>query len=209
MLIILRILFGAAFLYALKNAQAQEASAPGVVDVMSAAYLAMCVGLAILNGIVWAPFFGAKLSEPIAGVYTKGSYAERRNLMMRLIHWLDLHGHRRLTLAACFLEGIHHPDWPTAFLIGLKNARQGSRLERVFALEVFKFDNAQNCLEAFRILQEHGINPGRHRSPHVNLVLFCTERQARPEPAILPVPAGAPPPPLKRNPRIRLFEPTH
>jgi len=161
--------------------------------------------LAIANAVVWAPYFGDALSEPLTGVMVRSTYVERKNYLLRLIHWLENRGHRRSTLFFCFLEGVHHPMRPTAFVIGLKNARPGSWLEKVYALELFKFDNAQHCMMAYQALRRRGIDPRPHHNPEVNMVLLTVDREVRPAPEPIPVPAAAPPPPPKRDRRIRLF----
>jgi hypothetical protein len=206
MLIALRILLGAALLYEMVEG---AKTAPGVVreagDLTGAFYLAVCVGLAILNAVVWAPFLGAKVSGPLTGVITESTYVERINWVLRLIRWLENRGWRRLVLGLCFLEGVRHPAAPTAFVTGLKHARPESWLEKVFAREVFRFNNTQNCVQAYLALKRHGIDPRPHPSQEVNIVLLSMERPPRPEAGIIAVPAASNTPALKRNPRIRLF----
>ncbi len=205
MLIVLRILFGAAFLYLLAtgwDAGPTSAQKGDLTNALNVAFL-LVVGLA--NAVVWAPYLGAKISGPITGVLTDGTFVERRNYLLRLIYWLQYHGHRRLTVFFCFLEGIHNPDRPAAFCLGLKNARPGSWLEKVYAREVFKFDNAQNCVQAYAALKSRGIDPGRHHNPEINIVLLSLERSVKPEPSKIVVPQAPPPPPLRRNAQIRLF----
>jgi len=124
---------------------------------------------------------------------------------MRRVRWVEARGWRRLTVCLCFLEGVHHPDQPAAFLMGLHNARPGSWLERVFAWEVFRFDNAQHCLEALRVLRRHGVNPRLHRNPEIARALLALDREIRPESGMLPLPSAENPASLKRNPGIRLF----
>src|SRR5215510_6277814 len=121
-LIALRILFGGALAYtvheAWKNGQANLERG----DILNAYYVAVSVGFAILNAIVWAPYVGAKLSEPIVSTITKSTYVERYNYLQRLIRWLDSRKFRAWTRWLCFVEGIHHPSQPTHFVIGLNNA---------------------------------------------------------------------------------------
>jgi hypothetical protein len=87
----------------------------------------------------------------------------------------------------------------------LKNARPGSWLEKVYALELFKFDNAQHCMMAYQALRRRGIDPGPHHNPEVTMVLLTLDREVRPAPEPIPVPPAAPAPPPKRDRRIRLF----
>jgi hypothetical protein len=205
-LIALRILFGAALGYGLSKVWQNAQTAPATGDLANAFYLAVCVILAVANAVVWAPFFGDVVSGPLTGVITRSTYVGRKNLLLRFIHWLENRGFRRLALCFCFLEGVHHPHRPAAFVIGLTNARPGSWLEKVYAWEVFKFDNARHCMEAYEALRWHGIDPRPHRNPEVNMVLISLEREVRPPAETIIVPPAPPPPPLKRDRRISLFE---
>ena len=96
-LIALRIVFGAALAYAFSNVWQNEQSAPQTGDLANAFYLAVCVILAIANAVVWAPYFGDRVSGPLTGMMTRGTYADRKHLLLRLIHWLERHRLRRLT----------------------------------------------------------------------------------------------------------------
>jgi len=205
-LIALRIVFGAALAYAFSNVWQNEQSAPQTGDLANAFYLAVCVILAIANAVVWAPYFGDRVSGPLTGMMTRGTYADRKNLLLRLIHWIERHRLRRLTRWFCFLEGVHHPDRPAAFVIGLQHAAKGSWLEKVYALALFRFDNARNCLLAYETLKHHGIDPCPHHNPEVNMLLLSLEREVRPEPEPVVVPPAPPAPALKRDPRIKLFD---
>lgn len=205
-LIALRIVFGAALACAFSKVWQNEQAAPESGDLANAFYLAVCVILAIANAVVWAPYFGDRVSGPLTGMMTRGTYADRKNLLLRLIHWLERHHLRRLTRWFCFLEGVHHPDRPAAFVIGLKHAAKGSWLEEVYALALFHFDNAQNCLLAYEALRRHRIDPRPHHNPEVNMLLVSIEREVRPEPESVVVPPAPPAPALKRDRRIRLFD---
>jgi hypothetical protein len=79
----------------------------------------------------------------------------------------------------------------------------------VFALEVFRFDNFQHCMLAFQVLERHGIDPRPHQNPEVNIILASLDRPVRPEAEVLPIPEAPPPPPLKRDRRIKLFATTN
>jgi len=171
----------------------------------NAFYLAVCVILAMANAVVWAPYFGDRVSGPFTGMMTQGTYADRKNLLLRLIHWLERRGFRRLTRWLCFLEGVHHPERPAAFVIGLKHASKGSWLEKVYAQALFHFDNSQNCLLAYEVLRRHRIDPRPHHNPEVNMLLLSLEREFLPVPEPVSVPP-VPPPALKRDGRIRLFD---
>ena len=206
MLVILRILFGAGLVYGILKMADNAHTNLEAGDLMNAYYVALCVILGLLNAVVWAPYLGDKISLPITAMITKGTYVERKNRLLQLIRWLEKHHHRRLTVFFCFLEGIHRPWIPTAFVIGLKNAKSGSWWEKVYAREVFKFDNAQNCLIACQTLARRGIDPGIHHNPEVNLLLTSHNRAVKPDPEKLVVPPSPPLPLPARNPKIRLFD---
>jgi hypothetical protein len=205
-LIALRIVFGAALAYGFSKVWQNEQTAPQTGDLVNAFYLAVCVILAMANAVVWAPYFGDRVSGPLTGVMTTGTYVDRKNLLLSLIHWLERRRLRRLTRWFCFLEGVHHPERPAAFVIGLKHATKGSWLEKVYALELFRFDNAQNCLLAYEALRRHRIDPRPHHNPGVNMLLLSLEREARPTPEPVPVPSAPPAAALKRDRRIKLFD---
>jgi hypothetical protein len=205
-LIALRIVFGAALAYGFSNVWQNEKTAPETGDLTNALYLAVCVILAIANAVVWAPYFGDRVSGPLTGMITRGTYADRKNILLRVIHWLERRHWRRLTRYICFLEGVRHPDRPAAFVIGLKNSTMGSWLEKAYALALFRFDNAQNCMLAYETLRRHRIDPRPHHNPEVNMLLLSLEREFRSAPEPVAVPPAAPTPPLKRDPRIRLFD---
>jgi len=205
-LIALRILLGAALGYGLSKVWQNAQAAPATGDLANAFYLATCVILAMANAVVWAPFFGDVVSGPLTGVITRSTYVGRKNRLLRFIHWLENRGFRRLTLQVCFLEGVLHPRRPAAFVIGLSNARSGSWFEKIFAWEVFKFDNARHCMEAYEALRRHGIDPRPHHNPEVNMVLVSLEREVKPPAETILVPPAPPAPPLKRDRRIRLFD---
>jgi hypothetical protein len=205
MLIVLRIIFGAALFYEMTQGARSAPGAGAVGDMTGPFYMVICVVLALLNAVVWAPYLGAKLSAPLTGVLTEGTYIERSNWLLRLIAWLENRQYRRAVVACCFWEGVRHPDLPAAFVLGLRNSRAGSWFEKVYAREVFRFSNSQNCVQAFQALKRHGIDPRPHPSQEVNVALMSVDRAPRPEAQILPIPPAAQPEPPKRNPRIRLF----
>lgn len=207
MLVLLRLLFTGGLAYAFYQVRQNATDNPASGDLLNAFYLALCVVLGILTAVVWAPVIGAKVSDPLTGVFTDGSAFEPRNYLMRLIRWADDRRHRRLARWLCFLEGVRQPWWPSPFIVGMNNARPGSWLERVYAREVYHFNNAENCLRAFQILRRHGITPPPHPNPQVNVLLLGADKATAPESPPVPVPPAPPPPPLSRNPRIHLFDP--
>ena len=74
-----------------------------------------------------------------------------------------------------------------------------------FAREVWRFDHAENCLRAWKILQARGVDPGVHRRPEVNLLILSAQREKSPDPRTIEVPKAPPPPAPRRNQRIVLF----
>ncbi len=205
-LIALRILFGGALAYTIYEAWQNGQANLERGDILNAYYVAVSVGFAILNAIVWAPFFGSRLSDPLTGMMTKSTYVERHNYLLRLIRWLENRRFRALTRWLCLVEGVHHPSQPTQFVIGLNNAKPGSWLEKIFAVEVFRFHNIQNCVQAYQILRRHGIDPRPHANHEVNIVLMSLEREARPEPEIVALPKAENQARPVRNARIKLFD---
>ena len=71
MLILLRILFGAGLAYGFRKAWENARVAPDTGDLTNAFYLAFCVIMAIANAVVWAPYFGSRLSDPLTGALTR------------------------------------------------------------------------------------------------------------------------------------------
>jgi hypothetical protein len=205
MLIALRILFGGALLFEMVQGAREAPHTNQAGDLTGAFYMVVCVGLAILNAVVWAPYLGEKISAPLTGMITKSTYVERINWVLRLIRRLEARRWRRLVVALCFLEGVRHPKAPAAFVLGFKNARPGSWFEKVFAREVYHFNNTQHCVQAYQALKRHGLDPGPHPNQEVNILLVSLDRPPRPEAEIVPVPPAPKPAPLKRDARIRLF----
>jgi len=205
MLILLRIIFTGAFLYCAVQARDNARNNLAAGDMESAFWIGLAVLVAIACAIVWAPYLGAKVADPLAGGMVNTPFVERKNYLMQLVRWLDKRGnHPALIRWLCFIEGVRAPWLPTAFYLGLLNSKEGSWLEKVYAREVFRFNNAEHCAEAFRALRRHGIDPRPHASPDVNIVLMSLERVIAPVPAALAVPAAPPPPPIQRDGRIRL-----
>ncbi len=187
------------FTEAARNAQARPESG----DLANAFWLAYCVLVGIATALVWAPVVADKMADPLTGVITDSTYQEPPNRLRRLITWLEGRGARGCVRALCFIDGVRHPWSPAPFIIGLRNSRPGSWLELVYAREVFRFNNAENCMRAYVILRQHGEAPPFHRNKEVTLLMAAFERSAAPDPDPLPVPP-AEDPPLERNPRIKL-----
>lgn len=179
---------------------------------VSGGEMVMLLAYGLLGGVVlavlWAPVVGDKLSAPLTSTITQEtSLPPHTNRLVNLIQRLQWRGYHRLALVLVLLEGMRHPDLPQAALLGLRSSRRGSILEKWFAQEVYKYNNIQNCLHAYRVLTErHHTIPPLHRQPEVNLAILNLTREPPPEPAKLQLPpkaAAANPP---RNQRIRLFE---
>ena len=206
MLLIPRVILGVAFLQVVRLAHHNAAAAPMTGDLANAGYLALAVLLAVANAAVWAPALGARLAGPLTGVFTEGSDCKAENRVVRLLRFCRKRGARRWALALALCEGVRHPERPTAFLLGLRTAQPGSWLERLFAAELWRFDNLRNCVLAYRVLQRHGLDPRPHPNQEVNLALMALEQEPRPAASPLPLtPSGNPPVP-PRNRRIRLFD---
>jgi hypothetical protein len=208
MLAILRVLFGFALFVVFGKAievAGPSAQTEGTTD---AGYLAVAVIVGIANAVVWAPWVGHWMSDPLTGAFTTGHPADFTNSTLQFAHKLALRRWRRLALFFAFLEGVRHPDLPGAFVLGLNQARPGSWLEKVFAREVWRFENAENCLRAWKILRQRGQEPKLHAKAEVQLLILSQQRETPPTPHILAVPAAPPAPRPVRNPGIRIFEGT-
>jgi hypothetical protein len=205
MLIILRILFTSLFLYCVVEARDNARDNLVAGDMESAFWVGAGVLAAIACAIVWAPYLGGKVADPLTGGMVNSPSAERKNWLLQFIRWLDKKEKAPgLIRWLCFIEGVRVPWLPTAFNLGLVHSKPGSWLEKVYAKEVFRFNNAENCLRAFEALQRHGIDPRPHANPDVNTVLLSLDRGPAPEPEIMAVPPAPPPPPLKRDERIKI-----
>ena len=205
MLVLLRIIFTGAFIYCIAQARDNARTNLAAGDLNNAFWVGAGVFAAIASAIVWAPYLGAKVADPLTGGMVNTPSAERKNFVLWLVRWLEKRErHPGLIRWLCFIEGVRAPWLPTGFVIGLQHAKPGSWLEKVYAREVFRFNNAENCILAFRALMRHGIDPRPHPSPDVNIVLLSQDRSAAPEPAKLGVPTAPPPAPLARDKRIRI-----
>ncbi len=163
---------------------------------------------AVVMAIVWAPVIGEKLSDPVTSTLTQEtSLPPQTNQLVRWITALQRRGFHRPALFLVFLEGIRHPDLPQPALLGLRSVRPGSFLEKCFAREVYRFNNVQNCLHAYKILRDrHRVTPPLHKHPEVNLAIMNLNRQPPPAPETVPLKSTEPMPLPERNPRIKLFE---
>ena len=171
----------------------------------------LLLGYALLGSIVvaslWAPVIGEKISGTMTGTLTdEPSLPPHSNALVNSIQRLQRRGYHRPALLLVFLEGMRHPDLPQAALLGLRSSRAGSFLEKAFAKEVYKFNNVQNCLHAYKVLTErHRFTPPLHQQPEVNLAILNLTRQPPPEPAKLQIASASTPAAPERNRRIKLF----
>lgn len=204
MLVLLRIIFTGGFIYCVAQARKEAGQATAPDDLSNAFWLAMGVIVGLACAATWAPFLGAKVADPLTGGWTESPMQERKNYLLQLIRWGDKRAKHRLVRWLCFFEGIRAPWLPTAFILGLKNAQPSSWLEKIYATEVYRFNNSENCVQAFRVLQRHGVDPGIHPTPEVNVALASKDRQIAPDPAKLQVPPAPPPQRVARDKRIRL-----
>jgi hypothetical protein len=204
-LVLLRIVFGVAFFYVLREAAANARAAPETGDGTNAVLLALALIVGLANAAVWAPFFGARLSAPLTQTFTDGASYEHSTRLLKRARQADQEGRRRSMSFFCLLETLWRPNQPAAFLMGLKCAQPGSWFERYCALRVFRFDNAAHSIEAYRTLRKHGIDPRPHRNPEINTILLALERKPSPTPHPVAVPSLPVQPRVQRDPRIRLF----
>lgn len=206
MLSILRLLLTVALIYGLVQAARVPAESGGGTDMTGVFWIAYCVVLAILTAVAWVPWFGEKASDPATGPMTQGAFFERSNRLLAAIRSLERRGWRRTVRWLAVIEGVRHPWLPGAFIAGLNTAAPGSWLERVYAREVLRFNNVDNCVRAYRILRDHGETPPPHRNDNINSLLVSLDRSAAPDPTSLPVPE-APPPAMPGGLRLRVSPP--
>jgi hypothetical protein len=203
MLALVRLLLTLALGYSLIQAARVPTGASASPDLSSVFWIAISVLLAILSALAWVPWLGEQFSDPATGPLNQGAFVERTNRLLGLIRSLERRGWRRLTRWLAVIEGIRHPWLPGAFVAGMNTATPGSWLERIYAREVLRFNNADNCIRAYRILRNRGETPPTHHNDKINHILISLDHAAAPEAPPLPVPESAPPP-LNRNPGIRL-----
>ena len=204
MLVLLRIVFTGLFIYCMLQARDDAPTAQGTDDLSVAFWLVIGVITGILCAATWAPFLGAKIADPLTGGWTDSQLDERKNYLLQMIRWFDKRHKAALVRWLCFIEGVRAPWLPTAFILGLKNAKPDSWLEKVYAREVWRFNHSENCVKAFEALQRHGIDPRPHHHNEVNIALVSRERRVTPDRPPMEVPPGPPAPKLERNERIRI-----
>ncbi len=205
MLVLFRLFFTGLFVWLL--AQLSRSGQGSVqTDLNSAGWFATAVIVGIAAACTWAPVIGSAVAGSVTGVMTDGTPFSGPDGTHRWIYWALRRGYRRLALLFCVGRGIWDPDQPAAFIIGMEQARAGTWLEKVFAREVWRFSNVQNCLRAHDLLQyRHGEIPPEHSQTSIQLALIARLPTAKPEAPLLAMLPAAPPPKLGRRKRIQLF----
>jgi hypothetical protein len=203
MMFLLRMGFAFAFVYCAMQAQGDPARASMSGDLDSAFWLACTVVCAVFSAIVWAPFLGEQMADPITGGMTNSEYREPKQWTLALIRHCERHDMKKAACYLCFLQGVRRPWLPSAFLIGLRNAEPGSWFEKVFAREVYRFNNVENTIRAYKILLAHGVEPAPHKNPGVNVILSKLEASDTPDPEMIAMRRGGTPA-VKRNRKIQI-----
>jgi hypothetical protein len=205
MMSLLRWVLSGAFVYSLVKAAYAYTSLSGLDTIFLMIYLLLG---SIIISILWAPVIGEKIADPItSSIVEETTLPPTQNRLVRWICRLQARGTHRLALLLCFWEGLRHPDLPLPPLLGLRSTRPGSFLEKLFAREVYRYNNIKNCLHAYTILKErHNECPPPHRNPEVNLAIMGLTRAPHPTPEKVTVKTNAAPVRLERNPGIKLFE---
>jgi hypothetical protein len=205
MMTLLRWVLSGAFVYSLGKAAHGYSSLSALETILLMIYL--LVG-GIVVSILWVPVIGARIAEPLtSSIVEETTLPPTQNRLVHLIRRCQARGYHRLALLGCLCEGLRHPDLPLPPLLALRSARPGSLPEKLFAREVYRYNNITNCLHAYTILKErHGETPPPHRNPEVNLAIMSLNRAPHPEPSKLEVKTNAAPVRLERNPSIKLFE---
>ena len=205
MLSFFRIILTGALIYGLTQAAKNAGTNPHGGDMANAFWVAFCVITGLLASLTWAPLIGDRMVEPVSGGLRDTVILDRPRRLMRLIRWFEARRFRRFARWLCFIEGVRRPWLPGAFVTGMNNARPGSWLEFVYAREVFRFNNLENCVKAHEIMRRRGVSPPPHANADVQFYLTSLEVAARPGAPAVSVPPASDPP-LRRNPRIRLHD---
>lgn len=205
MINLLRIVVSGFWLYLIaKAAENARVDLPGG-DLTNAYYLAGVLIVGLLMGALWTPYIAEGLCGNLTNTFTEGAVELPERPLRRFRERAQKKGNRRTLVFACVLEAIFHPNLPSGYLIGMRNAKRGSWLEKMFAREVYRFDNQQNCVEAKEVLQRHGLGVGRHWSEEINLGILAGRKRNRPAPPTLSLPQVSHTLNSRRNPKIQLF----
>lgn len=208
MVIILRFLLPGLFVWCLLQGAQEAGSGASAWELNGFGYLVMALFLALGSAIVLAPFIGEKIAEPLTQVLTAGDVPELEDASAKLAAIMFKRGWRITALGYCLTHSLQSSKSPMIPWLGLQNSRPGSWLEREFAWSVYGFNHALRCIEAYRVLQRHGIRPPVHPDPMVAVYIKSSEQMPKDSGPPVPLPEPAKPPGLQRDPRIRLFDMT-
>jgi hypothetical protein len=162
----------------------------------------------LVLAVLWAPVIGEKLSDPLTGTFLKDTGVVPNNLLTRWILKCQAKGLHRAALVICLWEGLRKPHALHPLLLGIQSVAPGSRLERLFAWEIYQHNHVAHCIRARDILRDrHHVQVPPHQDSHVEHILRF--QQDKPETAIktIDLSPGTPPPKVQRNPNIQLFDP--
>ncbi|MGV3771884.1 MAG: hypothetical protein ACO1QB_03220 [Verrucomicrobiales bacterium] len=204
MLALLRIITTAALIYCVNQARLSGQNNSIAGDLNNAFWLGGGVLVALVCAASWAPLIGERVADPLSGGLVNSPFVEPKNRLMKLIRWSDKKGYRRLVVLLCFIEGVRAPWLPAGFAIGMRAAKEGSWFQKIYAREVFRFNNAENVIAAYRILRQHGIDPRPHANTDINLVLLSEEQVAKAPPEKLKVKETRPILNVQRDKRIKI-----
>ncbi len=158
-------------------------------DLWCATWLAFCVVVGLLVAVAWYPLFRRRGRTGTEKLLADGFYVVHEGWLMGLIKSFERGGSRRLVRWLCFVEGIRHPWLPAQFVIGMQNAKPGSRLERLYAGEVYRFNSEKHSVQAYEVLIRHGIRPPAHPNAEIQLRLKSLELEAaRKSNVVMPLP---------------------
>lgn len=166
--------------------------------------MAVLLVLGLLNAIVWTPYIGAKIADPISGMFTRSSFSWNRSKIYKYILKLESRNKYKTAAWVAYFYGFRRPNEPEIFYSGMRNAMPDSYLQKYFAQRVYHFLNARRCLEAYSILKSLGWEPARHREQSINrliMVHFAEKKQELPK---FQIPNIPPPSELVRNTNITL-----
>jgi hypothetical protein len=175
-------------------------------DVSLIKEMALLVLLGIPTSIVWTPWLADRLCGPLMGVITDSTYEDPVDTVGKLLFWADVNGHHKTAVLMALLKRLEGKD-SRVYRIGLRNSREGSILQKYFAIGLFTCSNAQYCVEALDVLKRHGLPANLlHHAPEVRDILRHTRKRKLIDHAPLPVPENEAPLQLARNPQIKLFK---
>jgi hypothetical protein len=187
MLSLMRMLFTVGWWFCMFKAGDVARSAGN--DNLCLLYFIWALILSLPTSALWAPLIASMLCGSLAGIMGDDASIEPNYGLMSLIEWARERNCRSLVVLLCVIKAFLEPDLPSAFLLGMEYTKRGSWLERFFAEQIFRFDNTQNCVKAAEVLKRHGVNPGRHPNPEVNLLLSSASRKTA-------MPSASPPSPV-------------